>query len=334
MKLKNTTKANILFAMLTFTMIISGLGFGIVYGFALDITANEHILNIFNELSLIIAHICMMIPALIYICALKAETAYDIRFKMPGGRQVIIIILVTILLLPVVSIINLVTSIGVESAGESISDVFLNMPYWKALFYVAIVPGVVEEFLTRGLLYYGFRRRNKFVAIIISAAMFGIIHMNFNQFAYAFFLGIILAVIVEITGTLWSSIIVHVIFNGINVTMAYVPLFLEKYINMDAQLEEVPVEPIVLVTQNIYSVIILLGMATVSMCIIILLLKLLAKISGSSDNMKYIFSKEGRKTYHEEGRTIDWFFVLGLVPAVGYMILYEIIIRVTPLIAS
>ena len=46
--------------------------------------------------------------------------------------------------------------------------------------------------------------------------------MNFNQTAYAFVIGIFLALLVNATQSLWSSIIFHIIFNSSEVILMYI----------------------------------------------------------------------------------------------------------------
>ena len=52
--------------------------------------------------------------------------------------------------------------------------------------------------------------------------------MNFNQIMYAIYLGVVFALLVEATGSLASSMVLHMIFNGFNTLYLYVlPKLLE-----------------------------------------------------------------------------------------------------------
>ncbi len=328
MKMKNTTKTNLLFLMLIAATIITQVVFSVIYVVVTEMVTNDVVLMLADELSLVIVQVVLMALALLYVCFMKPATINDMKFRMVGGRQVILLIIITILIIPISSVLNLISSIGVQSTGDVIADTFINMPFWKAFLYIAVIPGICEEVLFRGFIYHGFRRRSKFWAIIASSVMFGLLHMNFNQFAYATVMGIVLALVVEITGTLWSSIFIHLVFNGINVCLAYVPQLLEKYINTDAEIETAPLKPIVTVTQNIYSVITIVGMAIVAVCLMILVFILLAKVSDSTEKMKLLLSKEGRKTFNEEGKIVDVFFLLAVIPAAGFIIMLEVLNRI------
>ena len=47
---------------------------------------------------------------------------------------------------------------------------------------------------------------------LLSALFFGIAHMNFQQFSYAFFLGIVFGCLLEATDSIFATITAHMIF--------------------------------------------------------------------------------------------------------------------------
>ena len=57
---------------------------------------------------------------------------------------------------------------------------------------MAATPAIVEELAYRGFILGNYRYGGRLAAIIISGIMFGVMHMNFNQMAYAMILGILL----------------------------------------------------------------------------------------------------------------------------------------------
>lgn len=79
---------------------------------------------------------------------------------------------------------------------------------------VAIVAPVIEEILFRGIILRGmlnrYEDRN---AIIISAILFSLAHLNFLQIPNAFLLGLILAYVFYKTRALWMCMILHGIAN-------------------------------------------------------------------------------------------------------------------------
>ena len=83
----------------------------------------------------------------------------------------------------------------------------------------AIVPALVEEFALRGVMLQSLRKYGDAFAVIASAILFGIMHGNMTQAPFAFILGAVLAILVIMTGSLWTSMAVHLINNTYSVLM-------------------------------------------------------------------------------------------------------------------
>ncbi len=89
------------------------------------------------------------------------------------------------------------------------------------LLCVAILPGMFEEFSHRGMLMTGFSKIGAFRAVLFSGLLFGLMHLNITQFFYAFVVGMLLASVALVTKSIWPSIIIHFINNGLNVYIDY-----------------------------------------------------------------------------------------------------------------
>jgi len=87
---------------------------------------------------------------------------------------------------------------------------------------VGIAGPFIEEVVFRGLIYNELKRHMRIMpAVVIQALLFGIYHLNVVQGIYAFLLGIILALALNWTGTIWSSILIHFSFNTFNIAISY-----------------------------------------------------------------------------------------------------------------
>ena len=83
-------------------------------------------------------------------------------------------------------------------------------------FFTALLGPVLEEVFFRGFAYSVFRKRfGVFSGIILSAAFFASVHANLASLFPIFCLGLLLAYIYEKTGSLVSSVTVHVIHNSV-----------------------------------------------------------------------------------------------------------------------
>ena len=82
---------------------------------------------------------------------------------------------------------------------------------------VALAPAFAEEFLFRGVIYGNLRPYGKTQAILISSLLFALMHQNIGQFFYTFVGGIAMALMYELTGSIWCSIIYHMFNNELAV---------------------------------------------------------------------------------------------------------------------
>lgn len=86
-----------------------------------------------------------------------------------------------------------------------------------------VIGPIAEEFFFRGVLYSAIRRRtSRVVAMLISGVLFALIHTNPVGFLPIMVLGCLLANLYERTGSLASSIFVHILHNTFLMSMALV----------------------------------------------------------------------------------------------------------------
>lgn len=168
------------------------------------------------------SELIFIIPGVIFVFATRTKWRDMLKLKPIRISTVLIVILFTFLCMPLVTVVNLATQFFVENAVEASSTMFLLMPFGVTFFIVAIYAPVCEEIVFRGITYESLKKdMSVFKAMIISAVFFGLAHMNFNQAAYALLLGLILVLVREATGSLWATILIHVVFNGWNVILMY-----------------------------------------------------------------------------------------------------------------
>ncbi len=88
----------------------------------------------------------------------------------------------------------------------------------------AIIPGLVEEFAFRGVVFGFLRKLGSGFAIVISSLLFGLMHGNFRQIIFALLTGLVLGFIREKTDSLWICCAVHAANNLVSVVMSYINL--------------------------------------------------------------------------------------------------------------
>lgn len=134
-------------------------------------------------------------------------------------KSIFLIIVSAIFLFIMADYVNACSMIAFQNLLDDSLQTVVNKPI-EALVAVAILPAIIEEFLFRGMIYRGIANKsNKQMAIIISALLFALLHMNFNQMCYAFVMGLAFAFIIYLTDNLIVSILLHMLFNAFTVIL-------------------------------------------------------------------------------------------------------------------
>ncbi len=174
------------------------------------------------ELTSIIDEATPMIVALIFLAILGERWGSTLGFKRIRFTSLLMSILFMVMTLPLANAAggfsqiftdNIVAEASAYLAGSSFASLFLVIAVWGPL---------CEEIAYRGFVFRGYRKSAGFWrAAILSAFLFGLVHMNLNQFIYAFVFGILLALLAEATGSIWPGFLYHMLFNAIAVFAMY-----------------------------------------------------------------------------------------------------------------
>lgn len=139
------------------------------------------------------------------------------RVAYPGKQQHLYrwIILVPVAAVSCIFLNHLLVFIGIPSEGyDKVKDmIFRRDLIWQIAGAGCLVP-LAEELVFRGLGYGRLRREMKALpAAVITAVLFGLYHGNLIQGMYAFFMGLLLALVCEAYGNLASSWLFHAAAN-------------------------------------------------------------------------------------------------------------------------
>lgn len=101
------------------------------------------------------------------------------------------------------------------SASEITMFEEMSSGSFGAIIGACVLAPILEEMLFRGIILRSFLRQySKWAAIVASAALFGLAHMNIYQFSAALVLGIIAGWLYERTRSLLPCIALHAAYNG------------------------------------------------------------------------------------------------------------------------
>lgn len=158
--------------------------------------------------------IFIFLPAWYYLHRRKLPLKQALRTKKSLNFATFLLLIPTALFLEVtVSFISYITALPF---GNAVSDTMAGIsgyPVIVNILLIAVLPALAEEAVFRGVLYRGLRKHGFWKAALVSSLFFGLIHMNINQFSYAFVLGIVLCLLGEATGSFWAPVMVHFCIN-------------------------------------------------------------------------------------------------------------------------
>lgn len=101
-----------------------------------------------------------------------------------------------------------------------------NLEQVLGMLAIVFVAPIAEEIIMRGWLYGKVRTKIKNIpiAIILVSLLFAFMHGQLNVGITTFVLSVVLCTLREVTGTIWSGILLHVLSNGIAFYMLYVAM--------------------------------------------------------------------------------------------------------------
>lgn len=158
--------------------------------------------------------LCSLLPAVLYFSVTKENYKEVLSLNKISLSNVILIVIMAILIQPIANFVSYITSyLFTNTASEAMNSIS-DVPFWFFLLISAILPAIFEEVVFRGIILSGVRSAGVLKSALISGLFFGIIHLNPHQFIYAFLIGIIFALFVIYTKSIYSSILAHFIING------------------------------------------------------------------------------------------------------------------------
>lgn len=288
-------------------------------------------------LNLSLGEIMLLLPMAVYLLCWKlgqgkyadeagdnaeAEKPQTLRERLHYNKvkptTILYALIFTWLSMPLTTLINAISMLFVDNTVMALSGQILGVAFPVMLFFMAVVPAFCEETLFRGIVYGGYRKHgNKFVAVMLSGFLFGVMHMNLNQALYAFAIGVLLALLFEATNSIWPTILFHFVYNAQSCCLMYfveeiVPGFYSNPDNIAMATE----------TASLYSMIAAyIIIAAIFTPLAICMLYKIAKNEGRVEQLKETLpgKKEGKM------RIATASFWVATVLAVGFIV-YDILL--------
>lgn len=158
--------------------------------------------------------IILIVPSIIYFYVTKLPIKETLRLNKIGILDIVIIIALGIFIQPAAMFIGTLASMFFPNLISKVVFEMNSLPLITKLVVIALTPAICEEITMRGIFLSGYKKVDIKIAALMSGLIFGILHMNMQQFFYAFALGVLLAYLVHITNSIFASMLCHFTFNG------------------------------------------------------------------------------------------------------------------------
>lgn len=271
------------------------------YGFELNMIVN-----------ILLSEAMLIVPTFFMLLFSKEKVTEVLSIRKMKWSTVCGVVGFTMAASPLITLVNLVSQLFVENTVSTNSEQFLSIHPLLLIFFVGILAPVCEEVVFRGAIFGGYKKEgNVFKAVLASGILFGLLHMNINQASYALVIGLLLGFLVEATGSIFSSILFHVLVNSTNALMMIIS---DSILNdeMMASAQEVVTTATLLNMIGMYLV-----MAVVGTIIAVCLLVWMSKNEGRQHILIQAWADRKQKT----GKILSVPFIIGVVISILFMLL-------------
>ena len=194
--------------------------------------------NIYSGI-FITEYIVILLPMIIFVGIKKYDFKEVFKLKKISFNQVWKTILIAICSYPIALFFNYIVLVLVSLIGE-IKATPLPVPettgmFVLSLFLFAVTPGICEEAMFRGVMYSAYERIGYKKAIVLTGLLFGLFHLDIQNFLGPAFLGMLFGLMVYKTGSIYTSVIAHTVNNAIAISL------LKVIGNQDVPVEAMPV---------------------------------------------------------------------------------------------
>lgn len=193
-----------------------------------------------SKIMLLISHVITFIfPAIIYLIITKQSVKDVLKLNKLYFKDALLIILLAFVCQPIMTFFSLISQFFFENEIGNFVTGIVDSPYIILLLLIAVLPAITEEITIRGVVLSGYEDKNIYLAASITGLLFGIMHLDPQQFLYAAVLGFILALVVRITNSIFASALIHFLINGTSITLQKLLSFIPENTSVMEQATEV-----------------------------------------------------------------------------------------------
>lgn len=179
--------------------------------------------------SVFISQLGLVIPISMYLILNigRVKEVISLRkINLPGACAAI---LMGFTITPFIGFVNQLSMVWAKNmTNVKAEEAAAKYPMLLMLLMAAIIPSIVEELTFRGVFFTAYKKKSVIGGAILSAILFGLMHGNLNQLAYALVAGFIFAMTDYAGGSFIYSILIHIVVNSITIVGLYYPSLMNK----------------------------------------------------------------------------------------------------------
>lgn len=229
--------------------------------------------------SLLLSQLIVLVPAVLFLFGTRTDPGRLIAHNRPKFTTTLLVVVFTFLCMPAIIAVNAFSMLFVDNEVAGLQSYMLSVPWWQILLMVGIIGPVSEEFVFRGVIYHGYKTSQRFVgSMLLSALLFGLTHLNFNQMSYAVLVGIVSVLLLEGSGSIFYSMLFHICINTTNVVQMLVQKAQGTIMSQEESMAyiertmQMPYKQALAVSVSVYAVV-AAGAAALAGCLLYLIVK-------------------------------------------------------------
>ena len=167
----------------------------------------------------------LLLPVLVLAGVRKYPLAQTFSLHRPHGRSIVGSVLIGLTVSVALAGLVLRVAPPPDSVLSEMQEVMQLGDHpaalWKLWLVLALTPALCEETFFRGLMLSGLRRWGPWAAIGLTALLFGLLHGSIYRLLPTFILGLVLGYVVWRSGSLYCSLLIHALNNGLIATLVW-----------------------------------------------------------------------------------------------------------------
>jgi len=161
------------------------------------------------------------VPFFIYKAVTKEKIADIIPLKNPGATNVFLTVCMSLFAVPPMMLVSAASSVFFENNASVFLEEMKSFPVSAAIITAAVLPALFEEISFRGVVLKNLSPLGIKKAAVFSGFLFALMHMDPQQFPYAFIMGVFLACLVWYTRSVLTAVLSHFCVNAASIFIGY-----------------------------------------------------------------------------------------------------------------